>query len=122
MDVPVIFEKSVEGRRGVTLPASDVPLPDLEQILPEKYIRRSPTNLPEVSESDVVRHYTQLSTLNYGLDTGFYPLGSCTMKYNPKIHEWAANLPGFAALHPLQPASTVQGILELLHTLEDELA
>ncbi len=122
MDVPVIFEKSVEGRRGITLPASDVPLPDLEQILPQKYIRQSPTHLPEVSEFDVVRHYTHLSTLNYGLDTGFYPLGSCTMKYNPKIHEWAANLPGFAALHPLQPESTVQGILELLHNLEHALA
>lgn len=122
MDVPVIFEKSVEGRRGVTLPSSDVPLPDLKEILPPNCIRQSPTNLPEVSELDVVRHYTYLSTLNYGVDTGFYPLGSCTMKYNPKIHEWALSLPGFAALHPLQPESTVQGILELLHNLEVALA
>ncbi|MHB1611882.1 MAG: aminomethyl-transferring glycine dehydrogenase subunit GcvPB [Sulfobacillus sp.] len=122
MDVPVIFEKSVEGRRGVTLPASDVPMPELAEILPKKYVRQAPTYLPEVSEFDVVRHYTYLSSLNYGLDTGFYPLGSCTMKYNPKINEWAANLPGFAGLHPLQPGSTVQGILELLHNLEEMLA
>ncbi|MHB1610129.1 MAG: aminomethyl-transferring glycine dehydrogenase subunit GcvPB [Sulfobacillus sp.] len=122
MDVPVIFEKSVAGRRGVSLPASDVPVPDLAEILPESYIRQSATRLPEVSEMDVVRHYTYLSSLNYGVDTGFYPLGSCTMKYNPKINEWAANLPGFAALHPLQPVDTVQGILELMHDLEVALA
>ncbi len=122
MDVPVIFEQSVAGRRGVTLPASDVPMPELAKILPDEYLRQSSTALPEVSEFDVVRHYTYLSTLNYGLDTGFYPLGSCTMKYNPKINEWAAKLPGFASLHPLQPPSTVQGLLELLHNLEEALA
>ncbi len=122
MDVPVIFEQSAPGRRGVTLPASDVPMPELASILPAAYIRESSTRIPEVSELDVVRHYTYLSTLNYGVDTGFYPLGSCTMKYNPKIHEWAANLPGFSQLHPLQPVDTVQGLLELLHHLEVGLA
>lgn len=122
MDVPVIFEQSAPGRRGVTLPASDVPMPDLGSLLPSAYIRQSSTRLPEVSELDVVRHYTYLSSLNYGVDTGFYPLGSCTMKYNPKIHEWAANLPGFSQVHPLQPTDTVQGLLALLHHLEVGLA
>ncbi len=122
MDVPIIFEKSVPGRRGIQLPESDVPMPDLHAVLPEDYIRTTPTRLPQVSEFDVVRHYTFLSTLNYGLDTGFYPLGSCSMKYNPKVNESVANLPGFQTVHPLQPVATVQGTLELLHRLEEGLA
>lgn len=122
MDVPIIFEKSVPERRGIRLPESDVPMPDLKEVLPEDYIRKTPTRLPEVSEFDVVRHYTFLSSLNYGLDTGFYPLGSCSMKYNPKVNEWVANLTGFSSVHPLQPVETVQGTLELLHRLEEGLA
>jgi glycine dehydrogenase subunit 2 len=122
MDVPVIFERSRPGRRGVRFDAvSDIPAFDVETSLPASLIRRSSLGLPEVAENDVVRHYTDLSTLNYGVDTGFYPLGSCTMKYNPKVNDWAAGLPGFADVHPLQPDSTVQGLLELLYGLEEGL-
>lgn len=121
MDVPVIFERSVVGRRGVRMPAPDVPAYD-EDILPPAIRRTVPLLLPEVAENDVVRHYTGLSSLNYGVDTGFYPLGSCTMKYNPKVNEWVAALPGFADIHPLQPVPTVQGILILLGELERVLA
>lgn len=122
MDVPVIFEKSAMGRRGVELPPSDVPEVSLEEILPQDLIRQSALNLPEVSELDAVRHYTYLSSLNYGVDTGFYPLGSCTMKYNPKVNDRVASFPGLADIHPLQPASTVQGVLELMARLEEGLA
>lgn len=122
MDIPVIFEKSRPGRRGVRLPAPDVPPYDETRELPPALRRASPPGLPEVAENDVVRHYTRLSQLNYGVDTGFYPLGSCTMKYNPKVNEWIADLPGFADVHPLQPPSTVSGLLELLWTLEQALA
>ncbi len=122
MDVPVIFEKSVPGRRGIRLPAADVPEVPLEEMLGRDFVRTSKLNLPEVSEMDAVRHYTRLSTLNYGLDTGFYPLGSCTMKYNPKVNEAIAALPGFADIHPLQPDSTVQGMLQVMKELEDALA
>jgi glycine dehydrogenase subunit 2 len=100
------------------MPPSDVPEVDLGDVLPDGLIRRRPPILPEVSELYVVRHYTALSSLNYGVDSGFYPLGSCTMKYNPKVNDWAAALPGFERLHPLQPAETVQGMLELLGDLE----
>jgi glycine dehydrogenase subunit 2 len=122
MDVPVIFERSVPGRRGVRFPQrQDVPAFVIENALPLELIRTEPLGLPEVAENDVVRHYTQLSTLNYGVDTGFYPLGSCTMKYNPKVNDWAAGLPGFADVHPLQPDYTTQGYLTLLHMLEEGL-
>ena len=92
----LIFERSREGRRGITLDPLDVP----EAALPAGVCREEPAALPEVSEFDVVRHFTKLSARNYGLDAYFYPLGSCTMKYNPKIAEVVASLPGFAALHP----------------------
>lgn len=121
MDIPVIFERSREGRRGVTL-AVPQNLPNADAWLPDQLVRKMPVSLPEVSELDVVRHYTHLSTLNYGVDTGFYPLGSCTMKYNPKVNDWAAGLPGFAEVHPLQPDETVQGLLELFQSLEHGLA
>jgi glycine dehydrogenase subunit 2 len=98
-----------------------VPTFDLTRELSPELIRTTPLDLPEVAEIDAVRHYTQLSTLNYGVDTGFYPLGSCTMKYNPKVNDWAARLPGFADVHPLQPDYTVQGLLELLYTLQEGL-
>ena len=116
MAEPTIFEKSKPGKRGYRLP--DSPLkPDLDRWLPQE-LRRKPAPLPELSEPEVVRHYTRLSQLNYGVDTGFYPLGSCTMKYNPKAGEDAAALPGFTSVHPLQPEETAQGWLELLHRTE----
>ncbi len=113
----ILRDLSRPGRRAWSLPALDV-----EPVhLPDAYRRTSPPRLPEVAERDLVRHMTRLSQLNYGVDTGIYPLGSCSMKYNPKIAETAASLPGFQRLHPLQPDSTVQGVLELLWRLERAL-
>jgi glycine cleavage system P protein (glycine dehydrogenase) subunit 2 len=112
-----IKDVSRPGRRAFSLPALD--LPDAE--LPQDQLRRRPPGLPEVAERDIVSHYTRLSQENYGVDTGVYPLGSCSMKYNPKVAEAVAALPGFARLHPLQPASTTQGALELLWRLERAL-
>jgi len=116
--VPFIFEVSSPGKRALRFPQPDVPTADPAELIPEEYLRSTPANLPEVSEVDVVRHFTQLSRLNHGVDVDFYPLGSCTMKYNPKVNEEAARLPGIAQTHPLQPAETVQGNLKLLHTME----
>jgi glycine dehydrogenase subunit 2 len=112
-----IRDVSRPGRRAFSLPALDVP----EAAPPEEHRRLVPPDLPEVAERDIVSHYTRLSQQNYGVDTGVYPLGSCSMKYNPKIAEAVASLPGFARLHPLQPASTAQGALELLWRLERSL-
>ncbi|NTV28542.1 MAG: aminomethyl-transferring glycine dehydrogenase subunit GcvPB [Candidatus Omnitrophica bacterium] len=116
----VIFEKSVAGRQGFRVPDSDVPV---EGTLPEKYLRTAAAKLPEVSELDVVRHFTQLSQQNFSVDANFYPLGSCTMKYNPKFTEKVAAMPGFAELHPLLPQlrggeQYVQGALEVLFECE----
>ena len=122
MSEPLSFEKSVPGRRGYSLPALDVPEVATEEILPAKFLRKDPPRLPELSELDVVRHFTNLSRDNYGIDQGFYPLGSCTMKYNPKVNEDVAAFPGFVHLHPFQPEETVQGSLELLHGLASSLA
>ncbi|MBX5448903.1 aminomethyl-transferring glycine dehydrogenase subunit GcvPB [Thermogemmatispora sp.] len=119
---PLIFEKGAPGRRAATLPALDVPAEPLENLVPPHLLRQEPAPLPEVSEIEIVRHYTHLSQRNFGVDTGFYPLGSCTMKYNPKLNEDMAALPGFAALHPLQPESTVQGAIQLQYELEQYLA
>ncbi len=113
---PQLCELSVKGRIGVRFPQPDVPLAPL----PEGMLRKD-LPLPELSEMDVVRHYTRLSQLNHSIDTGFYPLGSCTMKYNPKVNEEAARLPGFAAVHPLQPLETVQGSLILMYQLQEWL-
>jgi len=121
-DMPVIFERSVSGRVGVSLPGVDVPEEPLDRLLPSSQLRREPAALPEVSELDVVRHYTRLSHRNFSIDEGFYPLGSCTMKYNPKIHEDVARLPGFARLHPYAPEELAQGALELIWQLERLLA
>ena len=110
-------ERSRPGRRAWTFPPLDVPEADLSP--PQR--RATPAALPEVSEVDVVRHFTRLSQINYGIDTGFYPLGSCSMKYNPKVAEVVAGLPGFQRLHPHQPEDTVQGALELLWRLERAL-
>ncbi len=109
----LIFELSQPGRCGYSLPKND--WKDSAGSLPSELLRSTDTDLPEVSELDVVRHYTNLSNMNFGVDTGFYPLGSCTMKYNPKINEEMAATPGFRDLHPLQPGDTTQGILRLYH-------
>lgn len=114
MTEPLIFEISRPGRCAASLPDCDVPLADLPQELV-----RDELPLPEVSELDLVRHYVRLSHLNYAVDTGFYPLGSCTMKYNPKMNETAARFPGFTAVHPYQPESTVQGCLQLMYELQE---
>lgn len=115
-----IFEKSVSGMRSSYLPKMDVPVRD--GLIPEKLSRKEGPRLPEVSEPELVRHYTKLSTRNFGVDTGFYPLGSCTMKHNPKVNETAAALPGFARLHPHQDPSRAQGALELMWLLQQSLA
>ncbi len=117
----LLFEMGEPGRRGSSLPSLDVPKKPLEELLPPEMQRQSPLNLPELSEGEVMRHYTELSTRNFGVDSGFYPLGSCTMKYNPKINEEMAALPGFTFIHPLQEDTTVQGALELLYLVEQEL-
>ena len=114
----LIYEKSVTGRTAYSFPRHDLPVPEV----PDELLRAEPPRLPEIAEPDLVRHFTELSTRNFGVDTGFYPLGSCTMKYNPKLNEWAARLPGFATLHPLAPDATAQGTLELLFELEAMLA
>ena len=112
-----LHDLSRPGRRASSLPALDVPPAEL----PADQRRDRPAALPEVSERDLVRHYTRLAQRNYGVDTGFYPLGSCSMKYNPKVAETGASLPGFQRLHPHQPEETVQGALELLWRLERAL-
>jgi glycine dehydrogenase subunit 2 len=114
---PLIFELSKQGRRGYRLPGLEVPRRELTSLLPQKLLREQEPRLPEVSEVEVIRHYTSLSRRNYGVDLGFYPLGSCTMKYNPKINERVAALEGFLRLHPLQPEDSAQGILALMHEL-----
>jgi len=119
--VPVIFERGAAGRVGYSLPASDVPEAPLDAIIPEAYRRAHPAALPEVGEPDVVRHYTALSHRNYSIDEGFYPLGSCTMKYNPRINEDGARQAGFARLHPYAPEEMVQGALQILWELERDL-
>ncbi len=112
-----IYDLSVPGRRGVDMPNSDVP----ETALPQEYLRED-LPLPEIGEPEVVRHYVRLSQLNYAVDKGMYPLGSCTMKYNPKVNERLCRLPGFANLHPLQGAEQVQGAMGMMYELQDMLA
>lgn len=116
MSEPLIFERSVEGKRGVTFPQPFSLKGQGNEI--KKFLRKNPPKLPEVSEPEVVRHFTRLSQLNFSADTHFYPLGSCTMKYNPKVNEVTSALPGFSNAHPYQSDSTVQGTLELLYKLE----
>jgi glycine dehydrogenase subunit 2 len=118
---PLSIERSRPGRVGWSLPALDVPEVDPTEVLPEGAVRREPAGLPELSEVEVVRHFTRLSTWNAAVDLGLYPLGSCTMKYNPKINERAARLDGFAGAHPMQPASEAQGFLQLCWELEQLL-
>jgi len=116
MSEATIFELSSPGRVGFQFPESDVP----EFDLPKNLLRKE-LELPELSEIDVIRHFTRLSSLNYSIDKGFYPLGSCTMKYNPRINEVTARLPGFSFSHPLQPVETVQGNLFLMFQLQEWL-
>lgn len=113
-----IFDRSRPGRIGCNLPKADTPNVDFQAALGET---RTSLNLPEIGELDMLRHFTNLSQINYGIETGFYPLGSCTMKYNPKINEKTAALPGFANLHPLQPVGTIQGALEVLYSVQEIL-
>jgi glycine dehydrogenase subunit 2 len=120
-DFPMIFELARPGRRAWSLPDVGVDAPDVQELIPREHLRTTPPNLPEVSERDLVRHFTRLSQRNWAIDVGAYPLGSCTMKYNPKIAEDAAALPGFARLHPLADDELVQGALALLGTLERAL-
>ena len=113
----LLMDRSMPGRVGAVLPVSDVP----PQPMPDAALLREELQLPEVSEPEVVQYFTSLSQLNFSIDTHFYPLGSCTMKYNPKLNDEAAFLPGFASIHPLQPEEQSQGALELLHTLQGYL-
>src|SRR5438067_5229274 len=118
----LLFEMSRPGRRCHLLPECDVPAPPVGKLLPAAALADAPPPLPEVGEIDLVRHYVNLSTRNMCIDTNFYPLGSCTMKYNPKRHERLAALPGMANLHPLQSDESCQGMLELLWELQNILA
>ncbi|MBR5626288.1 MAG: aminomethyl-transferring glycine dehydrogenase subunit GcvPB, partial [Thermoguttaceae bacterium] len=114
----LLFEKNVKGSNFFRFPLQDLPEIDLQETLPENHWREKELGIPEVSEVEAVRHFTELSKRSFGVDDGFYPLGSCTMKYSPKINEWAARLPGFANIHPYQPVETVQGALELMYELQ----
>lgn len=117
----LIFEMSKPGRKAYSLPQCDVPKLNIEDILDKKLIRTEAPNLPEVSELDAVRHFTYVSQMNHGVDSGFYPLGSCTMKYNPKVNETVARFDGFTKIHPYQPEETVQGALKLMYDLDEML-
>ncbi len=115
----LIFEKSAPGKRGMELPPLDVPAVDPGAALGEEYARESVEGFPEVSEVEVLRHFTRLSTWNYSIDLGMYPLGSCTMKYNPRVNEFVARLDGIATEHPLQPQAVSRGCLEIMRTLQN---
>jgi glycine dehydrogenase subunit 2 len=118
----LIRDKGREGRRGYTLPKLDVEETKLDEVLPEKSVRKEKPRLAEVDEPTVIRHYTNLSRQNWGIDTNFYPLGSCTMKHNPRANEAAATVPGFAGLHPLQTEDQAQGALRVMHEVQGFLA
>ena len=118
----LLFALSQPGRRGALFPDSDVPEKPLNELIPQSALATNPTDLPEVTEPDVIRHFVNLSTLNMCVDTHFYPLGSCTMKYNPKRHERLAGLPGIVDLHPYQNPSDLKGMLELLYGMQEMLA
>ncbi len=118
----LIFEISRKGRKAYSLPECDVPAVSAQELTGSEFLRKEAPELPEVSELDTVRHFTQLSQRNYGVDSGFYPLGSCTMKYNPKVNETVARFEGFAKIHPYQPEGTVQGAMEVMFELGDMLS
>ncbi len=117
----LIFELSKPGRRAFKLPESSIEEKNLEELIPAEFLSDEELDLPELSEVDIIRHYINLSNKNYGVDTGFYPLGSCTMKYNPKINEDMAGLDGFQNIHPFQSEDTVQGALQLMYELDKAL-
>src|SRR5207249_2700908 len=117
-----IYERSAPGRRAGILPACDVPETPIADLIPSRLLRESAPELPEVSEPEIVRHYNRISRRNFDLDTGPYPLGSCTMKHNPRINERVAALPGHARLHPAQDPRRAQGALELMWRLERALS
>ncbi len=117
-----IYEKSKPGRRAAQLPQVDVPERPLDQLIPAHLLRDRAATLPEISEPEIVRHFNRVSRRNFDLDSGFYPLGSCTMKYNPKLNERVAALPGYARLHPLQRPERAQGALELMSLLQGSLS
>jgi glycine dehydrogenase subunit 2 len=121
-DEPLIFEQGGEGRKGYSLPHRDVEEVELKNIIPSHLLRKELKGFPQLSEIDVVRHFTRLSQWNYGVDSGFYPLGSCTMKYNPKVNEEIARMAGFANIHPYLPEDLSQGILKLMYELDGFLA
>ena len=118
----LIFERSRSGRRAVDLPVSDVPVETVSSLIPAAFLRKEPADLPEISQRDLVRHFTELSQRTFGVDSGFYPLGSCTMKYNPKINEDVAALPGLAGLHPMEDVRDTQGALKLMFDLQTMLS
>ncbi len=122
MNQKLVFELSSPGKRGCALPAIDVPARDIPSLLPPKSLRQEEPELPELSEPEVARHFVNLSVLNHHIDRGFYPLGSCTMKYNPKVNEDISRLAGFSLIHPLQPLETVQGALSIVYDLGRYLA
>ena len=119
---PLVFERSVPGRIGASLPEAGVPEFDPADEIPAELLRGPIEHFPSMGENEVVRHYVRLSQTNHSIDTGFYPLGSCTMKFNPKVNEWAARLPGFANAHPLLPEEQAQGALELMWRLQNLLS
>jgi glycine dehydrogenase subunit 2 len=121
-DLRLLFDRHAPGSRGYRQPACDVPERPLDELIPAESRRRKPPLLPEVSEPETVRHYVRLSSLNHHVDKAIYPLGSCTMKYNPKINEDLARVPGLGGLHPMAPAELCQGMLALLHRFTRELA
>ncbi|MFO7881361.1 MAG: aminomethyl-transferring glycine dehydrogenase subunit GcvPB [Kosmotogaceae bacterium] len=116
-----IFEKSRKERLGYSIPVEKLPEIEIEEIIPKELLRSKEPSLPESSETEVVRHYSNLSKKNFSVDTGFYPLGSCTMKYNPRINESISSLPGFTEIHPYQLEETYKGALELMYNLEKSL-
>lgn len=118
----LVFEMSVPGRSANLLPECDVDESEIIDLIPDKLLRQKGVDLPELGEVDVVRHFTHLSQKNYGVDSGFYPLGSCTMKYNPKVNEEISRFEGFSKVHPYQPEETVQGCLELLYNTDKFLS
>src|SRR6202165_4485232 len=118
----LIFERSQPGRAGYRLPPLDVDEQPLEEIVPQEFQREDDLEgLPEVSEVDVIRHFTRMSTWNYSIDLGMYPLGSCTMKYNSRLNERVARIPGFANLHPLTEVADAQGALQVIYELQQHL-
>ena len=121
-EMELIFDIGKSGRKAYSLPVCDVPQSALDSLVPAELTRMADAELPEVSEGDIARHFTQLSRRNHGVDSGFYPLGSCTMKYNPKINEDVAGLEGFTCVHPYQQADTVQGCLHIIYEMDKLLS